>query len=203
MEVNPRLVEQINNAKKVILSVEDEIYAYRRARSNLYDVKNSKRSPLGWLCVVFCCYIISMIPASFVSFIIGSLSQSLAHIFSVPIFILVFAFCWFYWVIFRKKEKIEKYTNEMNSNRDILDDQFEKYADFLRVIPEDYRSPEAIKIMSRLAESGRALTMQEALNLTEEEFHRRRVEKANREQLDKLDDINERIDDLYYDTWHN
>lgn len=189
MEVNPQLVEQISNVKKVILSVESEFYAFRRARRNLYDVKNYKRSPFRWFCVFLCCYSICMFPVSFVYATIGALSEAVAYYINIPVFLFTFSFCWFYWVIFRKKEKIEKYTNEMNSNRDIIDDQFERYTDVMSVIPEDYRSPEAIKILSQLVETGRALTMQEALNLTEEEFHRRKVERANGVQIDRLDDI--------------
>lgn len=203
MEVNPQLVEQVNNARDVILSVESEYYAFNEAVLNLAKVECFKRSPLGWVGVFFCCYSISLIPIAPIALILEKLSMTLTAIICTPIFVLVFAFCWFYWVIFRKKEKIEKYTNEMNLNRDILDDQFEKYADILSVIPEDYQNPEAIRILAQIVNSGRALNMQEALNLTEDEFHKKRVEEMNQEMLSKLDDIMANCGNTYiYYNYH-
>lgn len=192
MEVNRQLVEQISNARRVIMSVENEFYAYRRARSNLRDAENCKRSFLAWFGIVFCCAYAAMVPTFIISVLVGIFTDKIG-IFASPLYLIMFGFCVYGWVQYQKRKRVAKYTNEMNEIRGVIEQQFEQYDYIMDVIPKDYRSPEAIKILSQLVESGRALTMQEALNLTEEEFHRRKVERANGAQMDRLDDIYEAV----------
>ena len=120
---------------------------------------------------------------SFIGVFIGYASAN-ADAVAIGLAVAIFTFCVWLFQRYRKAEtekqleqKISQY-NELDNRINWLNQQYD-----FNFIPEAYRSESAMNFLYDMLINQRAVSLQQAINLYEEEKYRRRMEEIQRQQL--------------------
>ncbi len=119
-----------------------------------------------------------------VLFLTGALSESGKILSPLPIFLGLLAFAYLFLVRKGKTNRLEKaFSACVEKHQDACNHLEELYRTYdFDLIPEEYRSKQPMMFFIKVLNNGRALSLREAINLYEEDLHRKEVLKLKAEQ---------------------
>ncbi len=170
MQVNISLLEKLKLAHETLIPIykkTDELYEIEMKNNSFRNYLNEKLKLNGNSFQLYACVIGLLLILNLISAIVNVSLKNILFLVGGSIYILFNN--WKKKQNTEDKQKIDDLQNEINV---MMSKDFEK----ISIIPDDYMYPLSTKYIIKVVSQGRAVTLNKALEMCDQEMHRMRME---------------------------